>query len=602
MNTDFGGLLGVVYADVVQFGIMITGCTVFLALAVSHHGGWTAILQRVHEIRPTGLAQTPPTPSIDVLTLVVLFLQGWFFAGSPSFLINWGGSFVVNDLMPTRFSKADGKIWISRLISLALFLFAAVVTILFVDNMVSWFMFINSAMVIFLLPLSGLRFFWWRFNVWGELSAIALVFLFLIAVLPLDAAELPTNFSVSLPAKQRPFPEPLGRGQQPGFKFRGTKGWAWTPEQYLAEIPWLAKFKMNFLMNCYSSMFDLEHYPNWAQANRWWEDFPEAKKKAYENVVRECQKQGIQFCFSMNPDIAGQRMVNDNSPESIELLYKHYAWMQSLGVKWFNISLDDISQGINASSQARVVNEIFHRLRAKDPQAQMIFCPTYYWGVGTGEKQQPYLEVLSRELDKDIYMFWTGDYCVGAVTRQGAETFRRICGHRLFLWDNYPVNDNNPTMHLGPVVNRDARLGEVIDGYMSNPHCKESQINRIPLATCADYSYNPRAYDPARSIGQAILHLGRTPAECETLRELVEAYPGMLIYSQHNTGFNSVQYQFDQLLKKPDSPGAGRAYLNHLQLLSDRMALEFPDRYRPAQATLAGDIQKVKKKLSASNP
>ena len=277
--TMFGGLLGVVYADVVQFGIMITGCTVFLALAVAHHGGWTAILQRVHEIRPTGLAQTPPTPSIDVLTLVVLFLQGWFFAGSPtagegmtaqrfmaarnerhavggqlfnaflalsfrtlpliglgvvamslfwtaalekkigpvptgvallkdpahawgeliknshlphgfigllvaaevaafmgslSSLINWGGSFVVNDLMPARFSKADGKIWISRLISLALFLFAAVVTILFVDNMVSWFMFINSAMVIFLLPLSWLRFFWWRFNVWGELSAIVL--------------------------------------------------------------------------------------------------------------------------------------------------------------------------------------------------------------------------------------------------------------------------------------------------------------------------------------------------------------------------------------------------------------------------------------------
>jgi Na+/proline symporter len=277
--TMFGGLLGVVYADVVQFVIMITGCTVFLALAVSHHGGWAAIVQRVHEIRPIGLAQTPPTPSIDVLTLVVLFLQGWFFAGSPtagegmtaqrfmaarnerhavggqlfnaflalsfrtlpliglgvvamslfwtadlqknigavppgvallkdpahawgeliknshlphgfigllvaaevaafmgslSSLINWGGSFVVNDLMPARFSKAGEKIWISRLTSLALFLFAAIITILFVDNMVSWFMFINSAMVIFLLPLSWFRFFWWRFNVWGELSAIVL--------------------------------------------------------------------------------------------------------------------------------------------------------------------------------------------------------------------------------------------------------------------------------------------------------------------------------------------------------------------------------------------------------------------------------------------
>ena len=277
--TMFGGLLGVVYADVVQFGIMISGCTVFLVLAVAHHGGWHEIVQRVGEIRPSGLVQTPPTPSIGILTLIVLFLQGWFFAGSPtagegmtaqrfmaarneahavggqlfnaflalsfrtlpliglgvvamslfwtsdlqtklgaapagttilkdpahawgelikhshlphgfigllvaaevaafmgslSSLINWGGSFVVNDLMPAGFSKGGEKVWVSRITSLGLFIFAAVVTILFVDNMVSWFLFINSAMVIFLLPLSWFRFFWWRFNVWGELAAIIL--------------------------------------------------------------------------------------------------------------------------------------------------------------------------------------------------------------------------------------------------------------------------------------------------------------------------------------------------------------------------------------------------------------------------------------------
>ena len=40
--------------------------------------------------------------------------------------------------------------------------------------MIGWFMFINSAMVIFLLPLAFFRFFWWRFNVWGELAAIIL--------------------------------------------------------------------------------------------------------------------------------------------------------------------------------------------------------------------------------------------------------------------------------------------------------------------------------------------------------------------------------------------------------------------------------------------
>ncbi len=277
--TMFGGLLGVVYADVVQFAIMIIGSTVFLVLAVMHQGGWWEVLERVREIRPAGLVQTPPTPGIEALTLLVLFLQGWFFAGSPtagegmtaqrfmaarneghavggqlfnaflalsfrtlpliglgivamtlfwtadleksagaaplgtavlkdpahawgelikasglphgliglliaaevaafmgalSSLINWGSSFVVNDLLPARMSQAGDKVWVSRGTSLALFLFAAVVTVLFVDNMVSWFMFINSAMVIFLLPLAWFRFFWWRFNVWGELAAIVL--------------------------------------------------------------------------------------------------------------------------------------------------------------------------------------------------------------------------------------------------------------------------------------------------------------------------------------------------------------------------------------------------------------------------------------------
>lgn len=96
------------------------------------------------------------------------------FMGALSSLINWGGSFVVNDLLPARFAHARERVWVSRLTSLALFLFASMITVLFVDNMVSWFMFINSAMVIFLLPLSWFRFFWWRFNVWGELAAIVL--------------------------------------------------------------------------------------------------------------------------------------------------------------------------------------------------------------------------------------------------------------------------------------------------------------------------------------------------------------------------------------------------------------------------------------------
>jgi len=96
------------------------------------------------------------------------------YMSTLSSLINWGSSFVVNDLAPQLRTSPTRQVWISRLTTVVLFGLAAGLTVLYVDNMVSWFMYINNAMVIFLLPLAWLRFFWWRFNVWGELAAVLL--------------------------------------------------------------------------------------------------------------------------------------------------------------------------------------------------------------------------------------------------------------------------------------------------------------------------------------------------------------------------------------------------------------------------------------------
>ena len=414
------------------------------------------------------------------------------------------------------------------------------------------------------------------------------------------------NFQVTLATEARAFPEPVAPGTAPGFKIRGTKGWAWTPDQYLAEIPHLAEYKMNFLMNCYLSMFDIEHYAKWndPDANRWWEDLPAAKKAAYEQVVRSAQAHGLEFCFSMNPNLFSRRTINEESADSIDLLFKHYAWMQGLGVKWFNLSLDDATNGVNAATQAKVCNALFHRLRAHDPAAQMIFCPTYYWGDGTRPKQQAYLQELAAKLDPEVYVFWTGDAVVGKITRRAAEKFRALVGHRLFLWDNYPVNDGHPTMHLGPVTERDPDLCEVIDGYMSNPLREQNEINRIPLATCADYAYNPRGYDPARSIGQAIRLQTAKRSQQTVLAELVETYPGMLLdpASGHKTAFNPVRSQIDRLLAQPQTRPAAAGVVERLQRLTEALNREFPDRYAPEKKILAADLNYAEQKLAANLP
>jgi len=281
LYTVFGGLIGVVFTDVLQFFILFIGNFIFLLIAIPQHGGWQAIAERVQLHRPEALQQFPPTSLIPALTVAMLVLQGFFFAGSPtagegmtaqrfmgakserhamggqlfnaflalslrtipliglgvvalslfwtkdligqvgnpppgfrliqdpayawgelvnlsrlpsgfrgilvaaeaaafmstlSALINWGSSFIINDFYrPLRPRASPGsQVLVSRLTTLFLFLLAAFVAVFYVKGMVSWFLFINSVMVIFILPLSWLRFFWWRFNVWGELSATIL--------------------------------------------------------------------------------------------------------------------------------------------------------------------------------------------------------------------------------------------------------------------------------------------------------------------------------------------------------------------------------------------------------------------------------------------
>jgi Na+/proline symporter len=286
LYTMFGGLMGVVVTEVLHFVILMFGSAAFMFIAVAQHGGWDAVLQRIAATRPEALKIVPPVAaaspanSIEMTTIILLVLQGFFFAGSPtagegstaqrfmaarneahamagqlfncflaltlrilpligiglvalslfwpaslaaqvpppsgmivledpvhtwaevirqcrlpagfigllvavevaaytstlSALINWGGSFVINDLYRPLDPAATVRreVWVSRVTTLLLFIAASVVAILYVKQMVGWFMFINSAMVIFLLPLAVFRFFWWRFNVWGELAAIVL--------------------------------------------------------------------------------------------------------------------------------------------------------------------------------------------------------------------------------------------------------------------------------------------------------------------------------------------------------------------------------------------------------------------------------------------
>jgi hypothetical protein len=363
------------------------------------------------------------------------------------------------------------------------------------------------------------------------------------------------------------------------------KGWAWTIDQYLETIPALPGLGQTFLMNCYASLADVEHQ-RWGTpgCNRWWEPLPESKRLGYEAVVRATHEAGLEFWFSMNPNLFSDRFATVEDVAGIEALWAHYAWMQRLGVRTFNVSLDDIGQGSDATGQARLVNELLRRLRAADPSTRMVFTPTIYWGDATAPSDRAYLAALDAVLDPDVAIFWTGDAVITPrITRAAGERYRAATGRRrLVIWDNYPCNDAAPTMHLGPLIGRDPDLAEVADGYMNNPMATQHRLSLLPIATAAEYAMDPRAYDPARALDGAIERFAATADEQAVLRDLVDSYPGMLVLGA-NQYFDPVRDRFSRGV-------AGAAELDAFEGLVDRFRRSLGRRLPAELETLEVDL------------
>ena len=182
-----------------------------------------------------------------------------------------------------------------------------------------------------------------------------------------------------------------------------------------------------------------------------------------------------------------------------------------------------------------------------------------------------------------------------------ASIYKNIVGRKIILWDNYPVNDRHPTLHLGPVTGRDTELSRLLDGYMGNPLCPQNDLNRVPLLTEADYSYNPEAYDPLRSIGQSIMRLASTPAQRQALKHLVELYPGPLLYGDSRTGFNPVLERFRLLSAKPETRRLAEEFVGRVERVERELAEAFPGQFAAARETVRGHLAEMKKGLGTAN-
>jgi Na+/proline symporter len=104
--------------------------------------------------------------------LIAAVLAGYM--STVGTMLQWGSSFIVNDLYRRHMRPAAAEreyILVARVVMVAMMVLSSALAIGITD-IGPWVFFINAAMIAPALPLSWLRWFWWRFNVWGEVFGI----------------------------------------------------------------------------------------------------------------------------------------------------------------------------------------------------------------------------------------------------------------------------------------------------------------------------------------------------------------------------------------------------------------------------------------------
>ena len=184
----------------------------------------------------------------------------------------------------------------------------------------------------------------------------------------------------------------------------------------------------------------------------------------------------------------------------------------------FDLSPDDV-RDFKTAREADIyfLNKLHSALQAKYPgkPVKMIFCPPFYWGPDAAntyaESREEYLAAIGERLPKDIGIFWTGGRVkTGRKSRESVEWYSRLIRRKPLLFQNTTGTEHAYYFHYftDPIPAwRDWHYEgffDDIDTFMANVSFPSNMASQLTLA---DFLWNPKAYDPDRSVEEAVKKL-----------------------------------------------------------------------------------------------
>ncbi|MCF3125025.1 beta-N-acetylglucosaminidase domain-containing protein [Streptomyces arenae] len=292
----------------------------------------------------------------------------------------------------------------------------------------------------------------------------------------------------------------------------GFYGPPWTRAERLDQLDFLGDTRANTYV--YAPKDDPYH------REKWREPYPADELAELGELVDRARANHVRFTFAVSP--GGSICYSD--PADVAALTAKLRSLYDLGVRSFSVPLDDISytkwncaadeaafgapgRAAAATAQARLLDTIQREFVAgHEGTYPLQTVPTEYGDL----TDTAYKQTLRAELDKAVEVMWTGtDVVPPEITEAQARRASELFGRKVFVWDNYPVNDFARTagrLLLAPYDKRDKSLSDHLSGLVSNPMNQEA-ASKLAVFTMNDFSWNDRGYDRTRSGRQAALYL-----------------------------------------------------------------------------------------------
>lgn len=244
----------------------------------------------------------------------------------------------------------------------------------------------------------------------------------------------------------------------------------------------------------------------------WREPYPADKLADLRELIEQATAHHVDFTYALSPGLS----VCYSDPDDVNALKEKLGTLYEQGARSFYVALDDISytewncdadqekygapgKAAAGQAQADLLNAVQHDfIDAHADAAPLQFVPTEY----SDTADSAYKSVLREQLDPKVVVQWTGtDVVPPSISLEDAQAASAVWGRKVFLWDNYPVNDYGRTtgrLLMAPYDKREAGLHQALSGIVLNP-MNQAAASKVALFGGASFAWNDEDYDPDRT-------------------------------------------------------------------------------------------------------